>query len=147
MSQVRQILTAQKPTFLQHVSPAQLLKVSEQLIQHCVYPRMLMSPADSVYSFQFFTYLNELDTPGLDIISFYDRVFRSMTPLIFCSTESEAAFIGYGVNEVLAVHNSWSQDRAKYEGSVSSRSGFLVACGVKELPFDTFVSKISKVSG
>lgn len=80
---------------LDHYSiDTEAIDISKCILQYLIYPRILMSPIDAVYCTQFFLLLHELDNPLFSTLHCFDRTFKSISPLIFCSTETEASFVG-----------------------------------------------------
>lgn len=88
--------------------------VSASMLQHLLYQRLLMSPIDAVYCTQFCFLLHEMQTPHFSTLRFLDRTIRTISPLIFCSTESEASFIGYALLDLLQVVNRWHDDEKAF---------------------------------
>lgn len=79
----------------------------EILVQYCVLPRLFMSPIDAVFCSQYFVFLHDIDTPRYSIVSYLDKFMKMITPLLFCSTEYEAAFMGHVLNDILTLVNQW----------------------------------------
>eukprot|EP01041_Mallomonas_annulata_P007237 gene7237-14767_t len=123
---IRRILLSQKDNYFIHVKPENIPRISEILIQHCIYPRILMSPTDAMYCSHFFMLLNDLNTPLYDIISVVNNIHRTIIPLLFCSTENEASFLGYGMCELLKRSNNWHSSRQIFESELSTKVGFNV---------------------
>jgi len=98
--------------------------VSENIMQFLLYQRLLMSPLDAVYCTQFCFLLHELQTPLFSTLDFLDRTVRTITPLIFCSTESEASFVGYALLDLLQVTNRWHDDEVAFNNDARDKLGF-----------------------
>lgn len=98
--------------------------VSENIMQHLLYQRLLMSPLDAVYCTQFCFLLHEMQTPLFSTLEFLDRTVRTITPLIFCSTESEASFVGYALLDLLQVTNRWHDDEVAFNNEARDQLGF-----------------------
>ena len=98
--------------------------VSENIMQYLLYQRLLMSPLDAVYCTQFCFLLHELQTPLFSTLDFLDRTVRTITPLIFCSTESEASFVGYALLDLLQVTNRWHDDEVAFNNDARDKLGF-----------------------
>jgi hypothetical protein len=99
--------------------------VSACITQHLLFQRLLMSPIDAVYCTQFAFLLHEMQTPLFSTLHLLDRTIRIITPLIFCSTEAEASFVGYALLDLLQVVNRWQNcDEATYNAEASGKLGF-----------------------
>jgi len=99
--------------------------VSENIMQHLLFQRLLMSPLDAVYCTQFCFLLHEMQTPLFSTLHLLDRTIRTITPLIFCTTETEASFIGYALLDVLQVTNRWHDgDEATFNAEARDKLGF-----------------------
>ena len=72
-----------------------------------------MSPLDATYCSSFFFNLHELNTPRFSTLDFVDEVIRTVTPLLYCSTDYESSFIGFLLGDIIATLNMWG-----YAGSV-----------------------------
>lgn len=93
--------------------------------QHLLHPRLLMSPIDAVYCTQFCFLLHDMQAPHFSTPLLIDRVLRTIAPLIFCTTEAEASFIGYAVADVLKVVNRWHDcDEATFNAEARDKIGF-----------------------
>jgi THO complex subunit 2 len=108
--------------FAQQMDPS---KTTEILLQACVLPRVMMSPADSVFSSQFLMLLHSMETPGFSTIQVMDKMLRTIAPLIFSTTEAEAAFLGYLINDILNVINRWLGNKTLFEEEAQQKSVFL----------------------
>lgn len=95
-----------QPTGIQRVH-----QTVEALLQVCVVERMLLSPADAIYSTQFFLHLQQLDTPGLSTLAFINKFLHTALPCVYCVTEAEAVCLGHALNEVLKAVNQYLNDK------------------------------------
>jgi THO complex subunit 2 len=102
---VTTMIKKHKDSYLAHVIPDSAPKSTENIMQHCVYHRVLMSPADAIFCSQFFLNLHSQETPGFSTIHFFDKTMKTLAPLIFCSTEYEAGFLGFYINDMLETCN------------------------------------------
>ena len=75
--------------------------------------------------FVFFSMLHDFNTPRFSSLQFVDTMLRRLTPLLFCSTESEASFLGCTIRELLAYARKYRDDKAVYEASCVNCDGFL----------------------
>ena len=72
------------------------------LLQMLVQQRMFLSPADALLSVKFFLVLQEMGVPGFPGLYFFDRLFASIPPLIYQSTEGEASCMGYAMSACIS---------------------------------------------
>lgn len=99
--------------------------VSEHVMQHLLFQRLLMSPLDAVYCTQFCFLLHEMQTPLFSTLHFLDRTIRTISPLIFCTTETEASFVGYALLDLLQTTNRWHDgDEATFNAEARDKLGF-----------------------
>jgi THO complex subunit 2 len=126
---IRKILDSRKSSFIllsadgNNTTSVWSLVVN-QLLQHCVFDRLLMSPGDAVYSVQFFLLLHQLETPGFSTIVFMHQMIQTVAPLIFCSTEAEACLVGYAFNSLFHSLNSWFGNKVAFQLE-NQKAGFL----------------------
>lgn len=81
--------------------------------QQCVFERFSLSPLDAVYCSKFFTLLHNIETPYFSTLTYMDKVIKSSS-LLFCTSESEAAFLGFMIRDILLQSNRWSQVTLEY---------------------------------
>ena len=144
VDQMREIIRSEQASYFRNgglesaEDSAPLLKpedaVSASVTQHLLYPRLLMSPIDAVYCTQFCFLLHEMETPLFSTTHFVDRVISTVSPLIFCTTEAEAAFIGYALVDLLQTINRWHDDEAAFKIEAAEKLGcsFAAAEGATE---------------
>ena len=152
VEQVRLLIAAQNQSyFKQHQEDEERLVNTDALLQYCVHDRMLMSPLDAVYCSKFYLALHELNTPRFCTVSYVDKVTRTILPLLFCSTESEAAYIGYSLVCLLQVLSKWYSDKAVYDTEAAAVIGFATKHdygtinddGVEKITHDQFKEKFA----
>ena len=98
--------------------------VAMAVMQHLVHPRILMSPVDAAYCVHFFLLLQSLQTPLFSPLRCFDRTFRGIASLVYCTTEAEASFIGYAFSELLQVLNRWDGSKEAFEKEAQSSNVF-----------------------
>jgi hypothetical protein len=98
--------------------------VVTNLLQYCVLDRIVMSPSDAIYSIQFFFLLHQVETPGFSTIVFIHQFMQTVTPLIFCSTEAEASFLGYAFSSIFRKVNGWYNNKVAFQQE-NQKCGFL----------------------
>ena len=86
------------------------------LIQHCFFPRMIMSPADSLYAFRIFKYLHSSGTKNFNTKDFLDQFFdRKLMSMIAGCSSKEAENLGRWLGEILRDLGRWHSDKAVFE--------------------------------
>ena len=87
------------------------------LLEHCFYPRIVMSPADSLYAYRFFRYLHSSGAKNFRTMDFLDQVFhdKRLMCLIASSSSKEAENLGRWFGEVLRDLGRWHADKSTYE--------------------------------
>ncbi|KAJ3351783.1 THO complex subunit 2 [Entophlyctis luteolus] len=85
------------------------LELIDLLLQHCVMPRCLSSPADAVFSAKFLHLAHSLGVPNLITISIYDKLLdrNNLQSIIFLCTEMEARNYGRFLAEILTNLQTW----------------------------------------
>ena len=86
--------------------------------------RVLLSPVDAQFCSQFFLFLHRQETPSFSTIHFIDKTVKTLAPLIFCSTEYEAGFIGFFINDLFTSCNRWVNSKNLYVKEAQSKCGF-----------------------
>lgn len=62
-----------------------------QILQHCLIPRALLSPTDAIFAAKFIKQMHLLGAKNFSSLTLYDRVFiEHVAPIVFSSTENEA---------------------------------------------------------
>ena len=87
------------------------------LIEHCFFPRMVISPTDALYAFNMLKLLHSLGTPNFRTMGFMDQFFREkrLTSMMFLCSAKEAESFGRFLNEVLEDLNKWHGNRKLFE--------------------------------
>ena len=87
------------------------------LIEHCFFPRILISPTDAVYTFKLLKLLHSSGAANFRTMGVLDQIFneKRLTSMIFLSTSKEAENMGRFLNEVLRDLAKWHADKATFE--------------------------------
>ena len=75
--------------------------MSEVLIQHCFFPRLMHSAKDALFSFQFFKLLHRLKVPSFNFLNFFGQITKCIVPAIHFCSEDEAENLGIFFLELL----------------------------------------------
>jgi THO complex subunit 2 len=92
-----------KDEYFKHVNESEINLIISYIMQHCVLDRVLLSPLDAIYCTYFGIIFHTLEVYRFSTVSYLNKSVLCIAPLVFCSTEAEAGFIGYSLNEVLKV--------------------------------------------
>lgn len=86
--------------------------VSDVLLEQCLLPRVLLSPADAEYTFRFVKALHEWNAPVFRLMSLYDRLFNAnrLRSLIFTCTVREAEYLGRFLKLILEDLSRWHKN-------------------------------------
>jgi len=123
---IKAVMQELSTVFFSSVTPANQKSATHALLQHCVYPRMRLSPVDSVFSVRFFYSIHQLRVPGFSTILFADRMLATLPPLIFQSTEGEASCVGHAIDALLQILVSWFKSEADYNATAFGSPGFSI---------------------
>ena len=87
------------------------------LIEHCFFPRLVVSPVDSLYVFRMIKWLHREGATNFRTMGIYDQFFREkrLTSMIFLCSAKEAECLGRFINDVLRDLSLWHADKAVYE--------------------------------
>ena len=100
------------------------------LIEHCFFPRLVISPVDSLYVFRMIKWLHREGATNFRTMGIYDQFFREkrLTSMIFLCSAKEAECLGRFINDILRDLSLWHADKAVYEkeayGAKKSLPGF-----------------------
>ena len=87
------------------------------LIEHCFFPRIVMSPIDAMYTFRMLKFLHGSGTTNFRTMGVFDQIFREkkLTSMIFLCTAKEAECLGRFLNEVIRELGRWHLDKKLFE--------------------------------
>ncbi|KAG9230697.1 transcription factor/nuclear export subunit protein 2-domain-containing protein [Amylocarpus encephaloides] len=107
--------------------------VSDELLEKCLIPRLLLSPTDADFSFRMIKFLHDNGVPNFRTLSLYGRIFRShrLRSMIFTCSVREAENLARFLKSTLTDLQKWHQDATTYEeqawGKRKSLTGFAKA--------------------
>ncbi|KAJ3110391.1 THO complex subunit 2 [Physocladia obscura] len=92
------------------------LNINDLLLQHCIIPRCLSSPADAVFVAKFLYLAHSLGAPNLITVTIYDKLMdrNNMQSIIFLCSEMEARNYGRFLAETLSYLKKWLLSSAVY---------------------------------
>lgn len=87
------------------------------LIEHCFFPRIILSAVDAMYTFKMLKYLHSSGATNFRTMGVYDQLFKAqrLTSMIFLCTSKEAENLGRFLNQILGDLSAWHKDKAKFE--------------------------------
>ncbi|KAK5991352.1 THO complex subunit 2-like protein [Cladobotryum mycophilum] len=86
--------------------------ISDALLEQCFLPRVLLSPADTEFTYKFIMALHEWRAPNFKLMSLYDRFFNAnrLRSLIFTSSVREAEYLGRFLKLILRDLSRWHKN-------------------------------------
>lgn len=118
--------------------------INTALIEHCFFPRILISPVDAMYAFKMLKFLHSSGAANFRTMGVLDHIFREkrLTSLIFVCTSREVENVGRFLNEVLRDLGRWHADKALFEkeafGTKKDLPGFAKKLSSEKV-IDTFM--------
>lgn len=87
------------------------------LIEHCFFPRMLLTPVDAMYTFKMLKYLHSSGATNFRTMGVFDQLFREkrLSSMMFICTARESECFGRFLNEVLRDLSRWHADKVLFE--------------------------------
>lgn len=87
------------------------------LLEHCFFPRILISPVDALYAFKMLKLLHSTGAKNFRTMGFLDQLFngKRLISVFFLCTAKEAENVGRFLNEVLKDLGRWHADKAVFE--------------------------------
>lgn len=87
------------------------------LIEHCFFPRIVLSPVDAMYTFKMLKYLHSSGTTNFRTMGVYDQIFKEkrLTSMMFLCTAKEAECLGRFLNEILRDLSRWHAEKSTFE--------------------------------
>ncbi|KXJ92206.1 transcription factor/nuclear export subunit protein 2-domain-containing protein [Microdochium bolleyi] len=105
--------------------------VADSLIEECLMPRLLLSPADAEYSHSMLMFIHANQVPNFKLASLYDRFFsvNRLRAMIFGCSVREAECFGRFIKLTLGNLSSWHGKKALFESEAvkEGRLGFATA--------------------
>lgn len=98
-------------------STAEVSAVADDLLAHCILPRLLMSTSDTEYCFRLMKFLHENQTPNFKLFALYEQFFNAnrLRAIIFSATVHEADYLGRFIRCILEDLARWHADKNIYE--------------------------------
>jgi len=112
-------------------------------VQNCLYPRLMFSPSDALYSIKFIKMLVDLRVPKINFLNIFCQIIMGIIPTIHCCTNNESENLGIFFMEWFRMIDRWT-DRAVWEKECANYSGFSQKVGEPEkvVTFEYYINKI-----
>lgn len=112
------------------------------LIEHCFFPRMVISPLDAIYAFKMMKMVHSSGTPNFRTMGFLDQFFREkrLTSMMFLCSAKEAENLGRFLNEVLKDLSRWHANKQLFEKEAYGAKKDYPGYAKKILPDKTIVA-------
>lgn len=87
------------------------------LIEHCFFPRIVLSPVDAMYTFKMLKYLHSSGTTNFRTMGVYAQFFKEkrLASMMFLCTAKEAECLGRFLNEILRDLSRWHAEKSTFE--------------------------------
>jgi len=111
-------------------------------VQHCLYPRLMFSPADALYSIHFVKMMFEFKVPRISMFHIFGQIMTGIIPTIHCCTNNESENLGiffmewFQMIDRWANQDVWNEECSKYTG-FSRKVG-----GPDAVTFDYYIKNI-----
>ncbi|KAK0490679.1 transcription factor/nuclear export subunit protein 2-domain-containing protein [Armillaria novae-zelandiae] len=114
-------LAQEKQFWFAHLSSKRNLALVEAMLEHCIYPRCLLSPMDADYTAQMIRLLHTQGTPGFQTIVCYNLLLSDdVKVVLFSCSEYEARNYGRFLHAILTDLYKWHSDEQAW--SLDNRS-------------------------
>ncbi|KAJ1333684.1 THO complex subunit 2 [Microdochium nivale] len=112
--------------------------IADSLIEECLIPRLLLSPADAEYCHSMLMFIHANQVPNFKLASLYDRFFsvNRLRAMIFGCSVREAECFGRFVKLTLSNLSLWHGKKALFESEAvkEGRLGFATAFDAEGKP-------------
>lgn len=112
--------------------------VADTIIEECLLPRILLSPADADFSHKMVKFLHDYQVSNFKLPALYDRFFsvNRLRSMLFNATVREAEFLGRFIKQALGELAKWHKSKELYEKEATK--------GGKHVAFATAVDNYGK---
>ena len=102
--------------------------VSVFLVQYCLFPRMMFSPTDALYSINFLKLLVQLKVPKINVLNICAQIIKGIIPTIHSCTNNESENLGIFFMEWFYMIDRWT-NKEIWKKECSDYSGFSQVVG------------------
>lgn len=91
--------------------------IADDLLEHCILPRLFVSALDTEYCFRLIKFLHENQTPNFRLFALYEQFFNAnrLRTMIFSATVREAEHLARFIRSILEDLAKWHADKNVYE--------------------------------
>lgn len=91
--------------------------IADDLLEHCILPRLFVSALDTEYCFRLIKFLHENQTPNFKLFALYEQFFNAnrLRALIFSATVREAEHLARFIRCILEDLAKWHAEKNVYE--------------------------------
>eukprot|EP00347_Sterkiella_histriomuscorum_P008986 403342964 len=107
--EIDEFLAKRLPECFQNIDQGSQYDWSTLFIQYCLYPRIMFSATDSLYTFNFFKMLHKHRVPYFNILNTLGQILKGIVPAIHCCTEKESENLGVFFLELFQLIDYWSK--------------------------------------
>ena len=98
---------------------------ASEFVQHCMLPRLLISPKDAIYCVEFLRRVHKLGSPGFRLLLVLDRLFKELAFVARCTTERESINLGIFLGELMGLISGWRK-KAVFDRECAGSESFKV---------------------
>jgi hypothetical protein len=113
----------------------------------CLFPRIIHSPKDALFSFYFLQLCCTLKVPNFNLLQTLSVLLKTVLPVIHCCTEAEAESLGIFFAQIFGQLNHWSI-RVNWQKECAQNSCFSRSFQKDEIiSFEDFTEKVALTFG
>ena len=115
--------------------------MSEFFVQNCLFPRLMMSPDDALYSIRFLKMLVDIKVPKINVLNILQGIMQAVISSVHSCTHNEAENIGVFLIEWFQLVDRWT-DKKIWLQECATYSGFSMTLGGDDIiDFDMYTKK------
>jgi len=116
--------------------------VADNFVQVCMFPRIILSAKDALFTFHFFKLLASLEIPNFQLLYMLSSILKYIVPVMHCCSETEAESLGIFFAEIFKLLEHWSK-RVNWRKECATNLSFARKFKSDEcISFEEFTEKI-----
>jgi THO complex subunit 2 len=120
-------------------------ELSSSFMQYCIFPRLMLSPSDAIYSIKFIGLLFKYKVPYINFLDILEMMLKRLLPAIQCCTENEAYNFGIFFVEVFRLIQYW-QDEHVWKSECFKSPGFTFGVDTEDsLSYGDFKDAVNNI--
>ena len=131
-----QIQTQNKENMLQHLKCQQgwfsdsscRMDISTRMIQHCIFPRLLFSANDAIFSAKFIFLIHSLGVHNFSTLDLLSKIVGDVKNIVPICSQNEAANYGRFLREIFENLEHWRNSEATYNEKAKGSDVLLPGC-------------------